>query len=124
YLPYDVVNRPLRVQEEYKRKPGETDFGTTYRRDYNLHKIQPVTLVRPLERKHIKGGKLDTIPTYQDDYRSWEVQRREPNKLGHTYHPPTEKFGNSTTFQDDFVPRELNPRQSFKPPSVAKLSDV
>ncbi|XP_038276012.1 stabilizer of axonemal microtubules 2 isoform X1 [Dermochelys coriacea] len=124
YLPYDVVNRPLRVQEEYKPKPGEIDFGTTYRRDYNPHKIQPVTLVRPLERKQIKGGKLDTIPTYQDDYRSWEVQRREPNKLGHTYHPPIEKFGNSTTFQDDFVPRELNPRQSFKPPGVAKRSDV
>lgn len=60
----------------------------------------------------------------KDDYRSWEVQRREPAKVEHTYQPPTEKFGNSTTFQDDFVPRELNPRQSFKPPCVAKLSDV
>jgi len=42
----------------------------------------------------------------------------------HIYHPPAVKFGNSTTFQDDFVPRELNPRQSFKPPCVAKLSDM
>ncbi|KAM9275580.1 stabilizer of axonemal microtubules 2 [Morus bassanus] len=124
YLPYDIVKRPFRVQEEHKPKMGEIELGTTYQKDYNAHKIQPVTLVRPLERKHITGGKLDTIPTYQDDYRSWEVQRREPSKVEHIYHPPTEKFGNSTTFQDDFVPRELNPRQSFKPPSVAKLSDV
>ncbi|XP_019389241.1 PREDICTED: stabilizer of axonemal microtubules 2 isoform X1 [Crocodylus porosus] len=124
YLPYDVVKRPLQVQEEYKPKPGEIDLGTTYKRDYNPHKIQPVTLVRPLERKHIQRGKLDTIPTYQDDYRSWEVQRRGHNKLDHPYQPPTEKFGNSTTFQDDFIPRELNPRQSFKPPCVARLSDV
>ncbi|XP_071899552.1 stabilizer of axonemal microtubules 2 isoform X3 [Anas platyrhynchos] len=124
YLPYDTMRRPFRVQEEYKPKTGERELGTTYQKDYNAHKIQPVTLVRPLERKHTMGGKLDTIPTYQDDYRSWEVQRREPSKVDHIYHPPTEKFGNSTTFQDDFAPRELNPRQSYKPPCVAKLSDV
>ncbi|XP_010176173.2 stabilizer of axonemal microtubules 2, partial [Antrostomus carolinensis] len=124
YLPYDIVKRPFRVQEEFKPKTGEIELGTTYQKDYNAHKIQPVTLVRPLERKHTTGGKLDTIPTYQDDYRSWEVQRRETSKVEHIYHPPTVKFGNSTTFQDDFVPRELNPRQSFKPPCVAKLSDV
>ncbi|XP_074456918.1 stabilizer of axonemal microtubules 2 isoform X1 [Larus michahellis] len=124
YLPYDIVKRPFRIQEEHKPKTGEIELGTTYQKDYNAHKIQPVTLVRPLERKHTTGGKLDTIPTYQDDYRSWEVQRRETSKVEHMYHPPTAKFGNATTFQDDFVPRELNPRQSFKPPYVAKLSDV
>uniref|UniRef100_A0A8B9P5D5 Stabilizer of axonemal microtubules 2 n=1 Tax=Apteryx owenii TaxID=8824 RepID=A0A8B9P5D5_APTOW len=124
YLPYDIVKRPFRVPEQFKPKTGEIELGTTYQKDYNAHKIQPVILVRPLERKHTTGGKLDTIPTYQDDYRLWEVQRREPNKVDDTYHPPTEKFGNSTTFQDDFVPRELNPRKSFKPPCVTKLSDV
>uniref|UniRef100_A0A8D0G1S2 Stabilizer of axonemal microtubules 2 n=1 Tax=Sphenodon punctatus TaxID=8508 RepID=A0A8D0G1S2_SPHPU len=124
YLPYDVVNRPARVQEEYKPRPGEIDLGTTYRRDYNAHNVQPLTLARPLERKQVRGGKLDTIPTYQDDYRAWQVPRREPNKLDSTYHPPTEKFGNLTTFQNDFVPRELNLRQSFKPPAVAKLSGL
>ncbi|XP_005148788.2 stabilizer of axonemal microtubules 2 [Melopsittacus undulatus] len=124
YLPYNIVKRHFQVQEEYKPKTGEIELGTTYQKDYNAHKIEPVTLVRPLERKHTTGGKLDTIPTYQDDYRSWEVQRREATKAVCVYHPPTEKFGNSTTFQDDFAPRELNPRQSFKPPCVAKLSDV
>ncbi|NXD06231.1 SAXO2 protein, partial [Nothocercus nigrocapillus] len=123
YLPYDIVKRPFRVPEQYKPKTGEIQMGTTYRKDYNAHKIQPATLVRPLERKHTMGGKLDTIPTYQDDYRLWGVQRREPSKVDHTYYPPTEKFGNSTTFQDDFVPRELNPRKSFKPLCVPKLSD-
>ncbi|XP_054244179.1 stabilizer of axonemal microtubules 2 [Indicator indicator] len=123
YLPYDIVKRPFRVQEEYKPKTGEMELRTTYRKDYNAHKIQPVTLVRPLEREHTTGGKFDTIPTYQDDYRSWAVQRREPSKVD-AYQPPTVKFGNSTTFQDEFVPKELNPRQSFKPRCVAKLSDV
>lgn len=65
YLPYDTMRRPFRVQEEYKPKTGERELGTTYQKDYNAHKIQPVTLVRPLERKHTMGGKLDTIPTYQ-----------------------------------------------------------
>ncbi|NXN94034.1 SAXO2 protein, partial [Rhinopomastus cyanomelas] len=123
YLPYDIVKRSLQVQEEYKPKTGEIDLGTTYQKDYSAHKIQPATILKPLERKHTMRGKFDTIPTYQDDYRPWEVPRREPNKVEHVYHPPTVKFGNSTTFQDDFVPRELNPRQSFKPPCVAKLSD-
>lgn len=65
YLPYDIVKRPFRVQEEYKPKMGEIELGTTYQKDYNAHKIQAVTLVRPLERKHTTGGKLDTVPTYQ-----------------------------------------------------------
>lgn len=65
YLPYDIVKRPFRVQEEYKPRTGELELGTTYKKDYNAHEIQPVTLVRPLERKHTTGGKLDTIPTYQ-----------------------------------------------------------
>lgn len=60
----------------------------------------------------------------KDDYRLWTVQRQEPSKVEDTYRPPTVKFGNSTTFQDDFVPKELNPRQSFKPPCAAQLSDV
>jgi len=59
------VKRPFRIQEEHKPNTGEIDLGTTYQKDYNAHKIQPVTLVRPLERKHTIGGKLDTIPTYQ-----------------------------------------------------------
>lgn len=59
------MKRHFRVQEEYKPKTGEIELGTTYQKDYNAHKIEPVTLVRPLERKHTTGGKLDTIPTYQ-----------------------------------------------------------
>ncbi|NXP82842.1 SAXO2 protein, partial [Ramphastos sulfuratus] len=124
YLPYDTMKQPFRVQEEYKPKTGEIELRTMYQKDYNAHKIQPMTLARPLERKHTTGGKFDTIPTYQDDYRSWAVQRREPSKVEDTYLPPTVKFGNSTTFQDGFVPKELNPRQSFKPPCVAQLSEV
>ncbi|XP_053128312.1 stabilizer of axonemal microtubules 2 isoform X2 [Hemicordylus capensis] len=123
YVPYEVAHQPIRVQEEYKPMAGEIDLGTTYRRDYNAHKIQPVTLVRPLERKYSRGGKLNTIPTYQDDYRAWEIQRREAHKVENAYHPPTEKFGNTTTFQDAFLPRELSPRKSFKPMVATKLSD-
>lgn len=41
-----------------------------------------------------------------------------------TYHPPAAKFGNSTTFQDDFVQKALVPRESYKPPNVAKASDT
>ncbi|XP_061203278.1 stabilizer of axonemal microtubules 2 isoform X2 [Neopsephotus bourkii] len=124
YIPHNIMKQHFQVQEEYKPKTGEMELGTTYQKDYNAHKIKPVTLVRPLERKHTTGRKMDTIPTYQDDYRPWEVQRREAAKAIRIYHPPTEKSGNSTTFRDDFVPKELNPRQSFKPPCVAKLSDV
>ncbi|NXG41698.1 SAXO2 protein, partial [Psilopogon haemacephalus] len=124
YLPYDIVKHPFRLQEEYKPKTGEMELRTTYQKDYNAHKIQPVTLSRPLETKHTTGGKFDTIPTYQDDYRSWAVQRQEPSKVEDTYQPPTVKFGNSTTFQYDFVPKELNPRQSFKPACAAQLLGV
>ncbi|KAH0620008.1 hypothetical protein JD844_014501 [Phrynosoma platyrhinos] len=123
YLPYEVANRPVRAQEEYKPMTGSIDLGTTYRRDYNAHKVQPVILVRPVERKYVRGGKLDTIPTYQADYRAWEVQKREPHKVENTYHPPTEKFGNTTTFQDAFFPREITFQRSFKPTVVTKLSD-
>ncbi|XP_020645840.3 stabilizer of axonemal microtubules 2 isoform X1 [Pogona vitticeps] len=123
YLPYDVTSRPVRVQEEYKPAAGEIDLGTTYRRDYNALKVQPVILVKPIERKYVRGGKLDTIPTYQADYRAWEIQRREPYKVENTYHPPTEKFGNSTTFQDAFVPREFTLQKSFKPTVTTRLSD-
>lgn len=65
YLPYDTVKQPFRIQEEYKPKSGEMELRTTYQKDYNAYKIQPVTLARPLERKHTTEGKFDTIPTYQ-----------------------------------------------------------
>uniref|UniRef100_A0A8D2LSP1 Stabilizer of axonemal microtubules 2 n=1 Tax=Varanus komodoensis TaxID=61221 RepID=A0A8D2LSP1_VARKO len=123
YLPYDVANRPVRLQEEYKPIAGDIELATTYRRDYNAHKIEPVILVKPVERKYISGGKLNTIPTYRADYRAWEVQKKEPNKVENTYHPPMEKFGNTTTFQDAFFPKELTLRKSFKPTAVTKLSD-
>ncbi|KAJ7311058.1 hypothetical protein JRQ81_006656 [Phrynocephalus forsythii] len=123
YLPYDVSSRPVRVQEEYKPAAGEIDLGTTYRRDYNAHQVQPVILVKPVERSYARGGKMNTIPTYQADYRAWDIQRREPCKVENAYHPPTEKFGNTTTFQDAFVPRELALQKSFKPTVAARLSD-
>ncbi|XP_005989704.2 stabilizer of axonemal microtubules 2 [Latimeria chalumnae] len=124
FIPYDVVRRPGRVQEEYRPKSGQIDHGTTYKTDYNPHMVYPVKLVRPVEKKQVSGGKLNTLPTYKDDYRLWEIAKRGPIKREDTYHPPSVKFGNSTTFQDDFVPKGVVPRESFKPPNLPKLSDV
>ncbi|NWI54166.1 SAXO2 protein, partial [Calyptomena viridis] len=122
YLPYDIVKRPFRAPPEYRPKSGKIDLGTIYRKDYGPHKVGPVILARPRERKHTTEAKLDTIPTYRDDYRLREAQRTESCKVERPYEPPTERFGNPSTFQDDFIPRELNPVQSCKPP-VAKLPD-
>ncbi|XP_045669060.1 stabilizer of axonemal microtubules 2 [Ursus americanus] len=124
YRPYEIVQQPRHVPEEYKPKQGEIDLGTTYKRDFNSYKVQPVAIVRPLERQRVKQGKVDTVPTYKDDYRAWDVQKIDLYKPEQTYHPPAVKFGNSTTFQDDFVPQEIKPRQSFKPSPVVKRSIV
>ncbi|XP_036087763.1 stabilizer of axonemal microtubules 2 isoform X2 [Rousettus aegyptiacus] len=86
--------------------------------------MQPVAIVRPLERRRVTKGKLDTVPTYKDDYRAWDVPKSELYKPERSYYPPTVKFGNSTTFQDDFVPQKIEPRQSFKPSSVVERSTV
>ncbi|NXP22374.1 SAXO2 protein, partial [Scytalopus superciliaris] len=118
YLPYGSVKRHFRPPQEYKPKSGKIDLGTIYRKDYNPHKIGPVTLARPRERKHTTDAKLDTIPTYRDDYRLREAERTESCKVEHTYQPPTERFGNPSTFQDDYIPKELNPPESFKPPAA------
>uniref|UniRef100_A0A8D1BUT6 Stabilizer of axonemal microtubules 2 n=2 Tax=Sus scrofa TaxID=9823 RepID=A0A8D1BUT6_PIG len=122
YRPYEIVKQPRHAPEEYKPKQGEIDLGTTYKRDFNSYKVQPVAIVRPLERQQVKKGKLDTVPTYKDDYRVWDIQKSEFYKPEQTYYPPTVKFGNSTTFQDDYVPQEIKPRQSCKPSSAVKRS--
>ncbi|KAK2501670.1 hypothetical protein MC885_000609 [Smutsia gigantea] len=122
YRPYEIVKQPRHVPEEYTPKQGEIDLGTTYKWDFNSYKVQPVAIVRPLERQQVKKGKLDTVPTYKDDYRAWDIQKNELCKPEQSYHPPTVKFGNSTTFQDDYVPQEIKPRQSFKPSSNVKSS--
>ncbi|KAM6202391.1 stabilizer of axonemal microtubules 2-like [Rhynchocyon petersi] len=124
YRPYEIVKQPRHVPEEYKPKQGEIDLGTTYKRDFNSYKVQPVAIVRPLERQQIKKGKLDTVPTYKDDYQAWDIQKTELCKPEETYHAPTAKFGNSTTFQDDYIPKEIKPMQSFKPPFVFKRSKI
>ncbi|KAM6202390.1 LOW QUALITY PROTEIN: stabilizer of axonemal microtubules 2 [Rhynchocyon petersi] len=59
-----------------------------------------------------------------DDYQAWGIQKTELCKPEEACHPPTVKFGNSTTFQDDYIPKEINPMQSFKPPFVFKCSKV
>ncbi|ELK18321.1 Protein FAM154B [Pteropus alecto] len=124
YRPYEITPQPRHVPEKYKPKQGDMDLGTTYKRDFNPHKTQPVAIVRPLERQRVKKGKLDTVPTYKDDYRAWDVPKSELYKPEQSYYPPTVKFGNSTTFQDDFVPQKIQPRQSFKPSSVVERSPV
>lgn len=63
--PYEIVKQPCHVPEEYKPKQGEIDLGTTYKRDFNSYKVQPVAIVRPLERQQVKKGTLDTVPTYK-----------------------------------------------------------
>lgn len=65
YLPYEIVTRPFRQQEEYRPKSGKIDLGTIYQRDYNPHKVGPVILARPRERKHTSDAKVDTVPTYR-----------------------------------------------------------
>ncbi|XP_076980464.1 stabilizer of axonemal microtubules 2 isoform X2 [Tamandua tetradactyla] len=100
------------------------DLGTTYRQDFNSYKVQPVVVVRPLERQLVKKGKLDTVPTYTDDYRAWDIPKNKLYKPEQLYHPPAVKFGNSTTFQDDYIPQEIKPRQSFKPSLVVKHSTI
>ncbi|XP_012428019.4 stabilizer of axonemal microtubules 2 isoform X1 [Taeniopygia guttata] len=115
YLPYEIVTRPFRPQAEYRPKSGKIDLGTIYQRDYNPHKVGPVTLARPRERKHTSDAKVDTIPTYRDHYRLWESQRTESCKVERDYEPPSERFGNPSTFQDDYIPRQPNPPPSCKP---------
>ncbi|NXC09103.1 SAXO2 protein, partial [Orthonyx spaldingii] len=122
YIPYDIVKRPFRAPAEYRPKSGKIDLGTIYQRDYNPHKVGPVILARPRERKHTSGAKVDTIPTYRDDYRLWKSQRTESCKVECPYEPPSEKFGNPSTFQDDYIPRQPNPPPSCKP-CEAKLPE-
>ncbi|XP_069481104.1 stabilizer of axonemal microtubules 2 [Ambystoma mexicanum] len=124
YMPYDAINRPVRVQEVYQPKPGQIDLGTTYKRDFNPYEVAPMVPARPVERRQTHGGKVDTTPTYKDDYRPWDIQKRELTKPDHSYNRPTVKFGNSTTFQDDFIPKGVEPRESYKPSAMAKLSKV
>lgn len=79
YLPYDITYRPLRVQEEYRPIAGEIDMVTTYRRDFNPHKIEPIILVRPAEKKYVSKCKLNAIPTYQGNsanyFYKWEKKK-------------------------------------------------
>ncbi|XP_006885260.1 PREDICTED: protein FAM154B-like [Elephantulus edwardii] len=124
YRPYEIVKQPRHVPEEYKPKQGEIDLDTTYKRDFNSYKVQPVAIVRPLERQQVKKGKLDTVPTYKDDYQAWDVQKMDLCKPEAAYHPPSVKFGNSTTFQDDYIPQEIKPTHSFKPSFVFKSSKI
>ncbi|XP_030740350.1 stabilizer of axonemal microtubules 2 [Echinops telfairi] len=124
YRPYEIVKQPRHVPEEYKPKLGQIDLGTTYKRDFNSYKVQPVAIARPLERQQVKKGKLDTVPTYKDDYRAWDIQKSELYKPKENYHPPTVKFGNSTTFQDDYMPQEVKPRPSFKPSFALQPSTI
>lgn len=65
YIPYDVTNRPVRPHQEYEPKPGHIELGTTYNRDFNAHKIEPVGPARPVENRQINMGKFDTNPTYK-----------------------------------------------------------
>ncbi|XP_073693748.1 stabilizer of axonemal microtubules 2 [Garra rufa] len=124
YIPYEVTRRPEKPQAEYKPTPGEIYLGTTYKQDYNPYEVQPFVPYRPKERVYATNAKLDTIPTYKEDFRQWEISRRELTKPDTPYQPPATKFGNATTFQDDFVNRGFVPRESYKPPNIAKLSDA
>uniref|UniRef100_A0A2K5NRS4 Stabilizer of axonemal microtubules 2 n=1 Tax=Cercocebus atys TaxID=9531 RepID=A0A2K5NRS4_CERAT len=112
YHPYEIVKQPHHVPEEYKPKQEKIDLGTTYKRDFNSFKVQPVAIVRPLERQQVKKGRLDTVPTYKDDYRAYDLHKSELYKPEQTFHPPT----------DDFVPQEIKPRQIFETSSVVKRS--
>lgn len=77
YRPYEIVKQPRPVPEEYKPKQGAIDLGTTYKRDFNSYKVQPVAIVRPLERKQVKRGKVDTVPTYKGNlpFQRWRSQK-------------------------------------------------
>ncbi|KAM8973729.1 stabilizer of axonemal microtubules 2-like [Pelodytes ibericus] len=124
YVPHDIVNRRGRAHEEYQAKPGDIDHWTTYTRDFNSYKIQPVAPMRPMENRQMNTGKFDGNPTYRDDFKPWDIQKRELAKQEKGYQPPKEKFGNATTFQDDYFSKGVMPRKSFKPPGVAKRSDI
>ncbi|KAM4677286.1 stabilizer of axonemal microtubules 2 [Discoglossus pictus] len=124
YIPYGVVNRPVRPHAEYQPNPAKIDLETTYNTTFNSYNVQPVAHARPMERRPTNLGKFDTNPTYKDDYRPWDIQKRELSKHDNAYQPPTGKFGNATTFQDDYFPKELMPRESFKPPTLTKRNDI
>uniref|UniRef100_A0A8B9DVE8 Stabilizer of axonemal microtubules 2 n=1 Tax=Anser cygnoides TaxID=8845 RepID=A0A8B9DVE8_ANSCY len=119
--------RSLKPKQEYQVHRGKMEGITTFKRPFRVQEDWFNFKGMLLSNKTYMLFLLKFLKfcfCLKDDYRSWEVQRREPSKVDHIYHPPTEKFGNPTTFQDDFAPRELNPRQSYKPPCMARLSDV
>ncbi|XP_078386600.1 stabilizer of axonemal microtubules 2-like [Cetorhinus maximus] len=100
------------------------NLDTTYKRDFNLHPVQPVAPARPLEQRNISTAKMETIPTYKDHYKQWELSKRETSKPEYTFKVPTIKFANTTTFQDDYSFKIPAPKESFKPPDAARLSNM
>ena len=78
YRPYEIDKQPRHAPEEYKPKQGVIDLGTTYKRDFNSYKVQPVLIIRPLERQQVKKGKLDTVPTYKGNLPFPKLKRQKP----------------------------------------------
>ncbi|XP_056135311.1 stabilizer of axonemal microtubules 2 [Lampris incognitus] len=124
FMPHEVKRRPGRQPVKYKPNSGKIDLRTTYNLDFHPREPEPVVPIRPREKTYVVKANLDTIPTYKDDFRQWEICKQEITKPEHNYQPPSTKFANSTTFQDDFVRKVFPQRESFKPPNVAKLSDI
>ncbi|XP_078071426.1 stabilizer of axonemal microtubules 2-like [Mustelus asterias] len=124
YKPHDIQPRPGKVSEEFRQPQGAMNLDTTYKRDFNLHSIQPVAPARPLEQKIISTAKMETIPTYRDHYKQWELSKRESSKPEYTFKIPLIKFANTTTFQDDYSVKIPAPKESFKPPNATRLSDM
>ncbi|XP_060035602.1 stabilizer of axonemal microtubules 2 [Erinaceus europaeus] len=121
FRPHEVVRRRRRDAEQYQPPGGAVEQGTTYRRDFNPHPVQPVARARPPHRSRVQEGKVDTVPTYRAEYRAWAPQRRELCRPQQAYTPPKGSFSNRTTCQDDFPPhRAPAPRgRGCRPRSAA-----
>lgn len=91
YRPYEIFKQPRHVPEEYKPKQGKIDLGITYKRDFNSYKVQPVAIVRPLERQQVKKGKLDTVPTYKELEKNYSKICMEPRKSLNSQGNPKQK---------------------------------
>lgn len=124
FQPWALSLPEVRKTKEYVPPIGNMDLNTTSHLDYIQHEVNPVVLMRPLEKSRRNNAPFQGNTTMKDDFQAWDISRQDMVKRPQEMPKPSGKFDGMTTFRSHYIPHSIVPTHSCRPSKMAFSSSA
>ncbi|CAH8830233.1 unnamed protein product [Trichobilharzia szidati] len=106
---------PFRMKDNETFPTGRFQSETTYIKDYQTKRCEPVHCFRPYREYQAPKEPMSDKTSYQMEYTPHPLSKPNSYAPNYVYHQPEQPFHKNTSYSEEFQPYTAPKTESFKP---------